>query len=96
MKTWDEVNEQALAYVRERYPFDEDTQQFQDMVYRVALELRSEAVPVAEAAVESFESFGRVVTRASPAVVPVWAVVLGGIVVGAGVWWALKKWGPGS
>ena len=37
MKTWDEVNEQALAYVRERYPFDEDTQQFQDMVYRVAL-----------------------------------------------------------
>ena len=48
MKTRDEVYQQALDYVRERYPFDEDAQQFHDMVDRTFLELWSEEQPDTE------------------------------------------------
>ena len=48
MKTRDEADEQAKAYVRERYPFDEDTQQFQDMVDRERGQILGEQQPDTE------------------------------------------------
>ena len=43
--TRDEADKQAKAYVRERYPFDEDTQQFQDMVDRERGQILGEQQP---------------------------------------------------
>lgn len=44
MEHRDDIYRKAKAYVRERYPFDEDTQQFRDMVDRVYGELYYESL----------------------------------------------------
>ena len=64
-------------------------------------EVAAQAVPVAREAAESVGRWAREATesvgaRANPAAVPVVLGVLGGIAVVAGVYFALKKWGPGS
>ena len=80
------TQERAIEFVRDRYPFDEDTQQFWDMVVRVSQELAGE-----EAAERAARTAVAVVT---PLVVPAAPVVLTVLavatVVGA-LWWRNRR-----